>query len=293
MLVKHAYLVIAHNNINQIKKLIKLLDDKRNDIYILFDKKTKIKNTELCFDNINSKINIYYKNIDIYWCAISLVEATLYLLEKANVDYHKYYHLLSGADLPLKTQNDIHDYFINSNKEYIHYINNDKFAKWKVMYYHFFVEGYNQRKYKYLKYLRRGLELIQRLLLIDRTRYEKNKYKTGSAWFSITHEFANYILLNKQSILKRYKHTICSDEVFIQTIAFNSEYKNNIYRMEECMDANKRFIDWKRGENGGPHVFRLNDYEELINSSFLFARKFDENIDNDIIEKIYNYLKSK
>ena len=38
---KHAYLIIAHNNFYILKKLIALIDDERNDIYIHVDKKTK------------------------------------------------------------------------------------------------------------------------------------------------------------------------------------------------------------------------------------------------------------
>lgn len=38
---KHAYLIIAHNNFYILKKLIALIDDERNDIYIHIDKKTK------------------------------------------------------------------------------------------------------------------------------------------------------------------------------------------------------------------------------------------------------------
>lgn len=31
---KHAYLIMAHNNFELLRVLVKLLDDKRNDIYI-------------------------------------------------------------------------------------------------------------------------------------------------------------------------------------------------------------------------------------------------------------------
>ena len=36
---KHAYLIIAHNNFYILEKLLRLLDDERNDIYIHIDKK--------------------------------------------------------------------------------------------------------------------------------------------------------------------------------------------------------------------------------------------------------------
>lgn len=41
--IKHAYLIIAHTNWAQLQKLIYVLDDIRNDIYLHIDlKKTRI-----------------------------------------------------------------------------------------------------------------------------------------------------------------------------------------------------------------------------------------------------------
>ena len=39
---KHAYLIIAHNNFEQLKNLIHALDDTRNDIYVHIDKKASV-----------------------------------------------------------------------------------------------------------------------------------------------------------------------------------------------------------------------------------------------------------
>ena len=40
--MRQAYLIIAHNKIEQLKFLISLLDYEKHDIFILFDKKAKI-----------------------------------------------------------------------------------------------------------------------------------------------------------------------------------------------------------------------------------------------------------
>lgn len=48
-----------------------------------------------------------------------------------------------------------------------------------------------------------------------------------------------------------------------------------------------RYIDWNRGN---PYVWKINDYKELINSEYLFARKFDYNIDRYIVDKISEKL---
>ena len=40
--MKQAYLIIAHNKVEQLKFLLSLLDYEKNDIFILFDKKATI-----------------------------------------------------------------------------------------------------------------------------------------------------------------------------------------------------------------------------------------------------------
>ena len=51
-----------------------------------------------------------------------------------------------------------------------------------------------------------------------------------------------------------------------------------------------RLVDWKRGANGSPYTFRIEDYLMLIHSHALFARKFSESIDKEIIDKIIDYV---
>ena len=50
-------------------------------------------------------------------------------------------------------------------------------------------------------------------------------------------------------------------------------------------------MDWN-GQVNHPKTFTINDYDELINSNYLMARKFDENIDDNIIKMLYDNLKN-
>lgn len=51
---KHAYLIVANNNLSVLRSCIQLLDDTRNDIYILFDKKANV-NIKAFNDNVKIK----------------------------------------------------------------------------------------------------------------------------------------------------------------------------------------------------------------------------------------------
>lgn len=79
----------------------------------------------------------------------------------------------------------------------------------------------------------------------------------------------------------------CVDEIFLQTLVYNSDFYKNIYSSKEKYNLAMRFIDWK---HGNPYVFKKDDFDRLIKSDALFARKFDINIDADIIHLISNYI---
>ena len=59
---------------------------------------------------------------------------------------------------------------------------------------------------------------------------------------------------------------------------------SNEYR--SCM----REVDWNRGD---PYVWRIDDFDTLMSSEKLFARKFDEKVDNEIINKLTKVLTPK
>jgi hypothetical protein len=52
-----------------------------------------------------------------------------------------------------------------------------------------------------------------------------------------------------------------------------------------------RYIDRINNEGSSPHTLTINDKDILANSDMLWARKFDENKDNEIIEWVYERYK--
>lgn len=108
--MRFAYLIMAHNEPELFGILMNLLDDERNDIYVHIDKKADIS----LFDKFKLKRSRLYfiDRMSVYWGDESQVKAEFALLRAAqsNGDYD-YYHLLSGVDLPLKSQDYIHQFF--------------------------------------------------------------------------------------------------------------------------------------------------------------------------------------
>lgn len=290
---KHAYLIMAHNNFQILKYLMMSIDDERNDIYLHVDAKNKCFNQDKCKSWIKKSEVYFIERNRVYWADFSQTDVTIQLLEKARgkQNYH-YYHLLSGIDMPLKTQDEIHDLLCNSNDEFIGVVPTDKswYATKHVRFYYFFLNNSVYRKFKPLKLLTRILVELQHLFCVNRIKDDSLVYTDGWTWFSITDSFVEYLLQKKEYIYTTFKKTLASDEIFIQTLAFNSTFKERIHDLSSLSNSSKRYIDWKRGK---PYTFRSSDFDELISSNCFFARKFDESIDIDVVKKIYTYLENK
>ena len=300
--MRHAYLIIAHGKWQQLYFLLKQLDDANNDIFIHID--AKVKNPPLT----ELKNMVKYSNVEIiqeykvYWGSLELVKVEFLLLKMALSGNYDYYHLLSGMDMLIKTKEEISEFFTKNNgKEFIHFdtdlrLKENKELLRRVKCYHFFV-NYRKRfnKFKLLNnvftFFERISLSIQILFKVDRTKKYSETIKYGSQWFSITSDFAKYVVENESKTLKMFNKTKCSDELFMQTLIYNSEFKNNLYDLnfDDNVEANVRLIDISnRGKNGSPYVWKMNDYEELKSTKCLFARKFDIAVDKQIVEKIYS-----
>lgn len=283
---KHAYLIIAHDNFEILRSQLRLLDDSRNDIYIHIDEKCKFFDFDY-FNKLVKKSTVFFiPRIDVKWGDISQVIVELNLLEEATAKNYDYYHLLSGVDLPIKSQDYIHEYFEkNGDTQYIGFVRNHQY-EYRVKYYHFFTSRQRFRDMSILnkiKYLINDLLLkVQKFLNIDRTKKYNIEIGKGSQWFSITNDFAQYVVNKKDFILGLCKYSTCSDEIFLQTLLINSPYYKKDYDNYKY-DSNLRFIDWERGN---PYSFTKEDFDILMSSNALFARKFSMEKDKEIIKKI-------
>lgn len=289
--MKHAYLILAHTEFEILKFLIASLDDARNHIFIHFDKKVD----ELpSLDVKNARLTYLTNRIDVRWGDVSVVEAELALFcEAYEFGEFYYYHLLSGVDMPLKSQDYIHEFFKKNNgKEFIGYyqgnIDNEIIRKVKKV--HLFPKDfrYDGTLFSLVKKCIRAVFVkLQYLLSISRN--ESTNFKKGTQWVSITPKMIELIIKNKHEILDIYKNTYCSDEIFIQTLCWNSALRSNIYNIEDEAIGCMRMISWK---NGDMQEWKIEDYNLLMSSELLFARKFCEE-DVILVRNIFQYLMRK
>ena len=292
-MVKHAYLIMAHESPLLLQRLLKALDDERNDIYVHIDSKWSLD-----VHNLNTKESSLYilpERIKVNWGDVSQVEAQLLLIgEMLQHGPYQYCHLLSGSDFPIKSQNYIHRQCKQlAGKEFIGYARGrelDIELSRKVRHYHLYSESF------------RGGGLLQRairysfLCMQYGLGYERNKhieFKKGSVLCSITYDFAQYVYDQKDAILKIYNHTFCADEIFLQTACWNSPFREEIYRLDDEFAGCFRYIKWK---NNTIQPICKSDIKDMISSEKWFARKFSEkqlNVVDEVASRILNKGKCK
>lgn len=232
--MKHAFLIIAHNEYPVLEVLLSMLDDERNDIYLHIDKRA----TEL-FQQIKKvkmqKAGFYLieNPIKVYWGDISQVQVEYLLFETAlSHGPYAYYHLLSGTDLPIKSQDYIHAFFQqNAGKEFVGFWQDaahQRDLERKVFRYYFFT-----KRLKDKEHLLHGITaLIRNLILaVQKISHYRRKqtfeFKKGGNWISITENAVKYLLQYKEIVLNRMKYTLCADEIsfklFYGTLLFEKE----------------------------------------------------------------------
>ena len=220
--------------------------------------KIKIENGERVF------VNKKYKT---KWGSFNIVKAELLLLKRAyKTGGYERYILLSGQDLPLLSNTGIMSFLDGNNNEYI-VTNKISLNEWS-------------RK-----------NFVGKILLKSIMTVIKCEFYCGSQWFNLTkncvEKILNYLVCNKYFIIKFYSveklyWKDCSDEKFFHTL---------VHKIGEIniVNDNIRYIDWT-GQYKHPLTLQKNDYERIMRSKALFARKFDETVDKEIIDKIYSEI---
>ncbi len=244
--MKNAFLILAHNEFEVLRRLIAALDDPRNDIFIHFDRKVE---TLPDLHTEKAGLTVLGKRVSVNWGAPSMLEAEFALFEAAvERGPYQYYHLLSGVDLPIKSQDYIHDFLDRNNgKEFIGYTLLELTPSYvrKMQRWHLFPEEFKSRNL-FKKVLRSGFLRLQEVLGIYRNR--DIDFKKGSQWVSITDGMARYFLEHKDWARRVFRNTFCPDELVMQTLCWMSPYRQNIYNTEDDGAGCIRAIGWRISE---------------------------------------------
>lgn len=201
-----------------------------------------------------------------------------------------YLHAFQGADLPLKTPEEIDRFFTARNgKNFLRYEAwQECMAPYRAFCRHYLVDSPYYRHSKFLHGINHLLARPQKLF-VDMTR----PVGIGSSLVSLTRDFAAYLVGMEDQIRRDYRYALCGDEIFMHTIIQASPFADTLYRPREGI----RLIDWERIEGRSPHTFDMDDLELLEQAvedeELLFARKFQETRDFEIVKAVERMVSAR
>lgn len=281
--MKHAYLILAHNEFEILECLLKCLDCRENDMFIHYDKKVeKLPEFHLQYSNLH----ILDRRIDACWGDWSLVEIELNLLKSAMLkEHYDFFHIISGVHYPLLSNSELHRIYEAENKCFFQpmFANEDE-INIRMRRYNLFsrlMMSYSFDSFGYrLGRLLWNLTLkFQKIINLKRN-ITFDFYKS-SQWCTLTREAASYLLNREKEIKKRYSYTFCPDEYFALSELMNSPLKEKLVFKKNLLKQ-----DWISTH---PRIYLLEDYDELISSGCLYARKFS-NRSLNLLDRINDYI---
>ena len=293
------YLILAHNNIDQLNLLIKKLKTPSSEVYVHLDKKiTEFKKIE----------NIHYieNRQSISWWGTSMIKAEIIWFSEIYKKMKKWDHvvLISWQCYPIKNIEYVEKYIQNlGNKSCMTYNEAGKFI-WRLDRYYFYDNNFHVPKviddwifslvWLFVKLwtphrvpaINLALWIIANIFM-PRRKYLINNYKLykWDQWMVLSYEHIKWILgfletKKWKKYLSSFEHTSCSDEMFFQIMMLNNEKIK-----KEINNELLWYIEREDGANS-PNTLTIKDLDKIKKSDKLFARKFNINVDKEILEKL-------
>lgn len=271
-----------------VQRTAKKLSNDKNHVFIHVDKKQDI--SEYIFNYKN--VHFCKKRVKNYWGGWNSVIATINLIKQAmEIEDFDRYVLLQGQDYPLYSNEYIEEFFVkHSDIEFCKSYNlthtTNKKDSMKIYGYWFF----DKLDSRIMNILRYPLKLICLILNRKTIKYRKGyyienniKYEIYSGWaqWALTRECVKYIVdfYDKHRKFNLYfKYSFPPDEIYFHTIIYNSRF---VYKTVDGKSLNNirndsllnlTYFEYPNEVS----VFRnIEDYNKLLNSGCLFARKLN------------------
>jgi len=303
--MKVAYLILAHDQPALFGRLVSALQYPGASVYALIDgKKEKQAFVQAAGAQV---VHFLEQRIAVNWAGYSQVAAMLKLLEAAAASGpHDYYIFLSGRDYPIQSNPALFDhlqrhagtsfinsYSLNDGTDFVHLIKRYAFR-----------DFYSRVPGKLLQYVaRRAVDAVNFALPPRKFIGGMQPYRGSTSW-CLSGEAARYILdfvshPGNAGFTRFFRRTSGADEIFFQTILFNSPLAARCAGYREPAAAasgpapsneNKvslHYIDWNPAREN-PAILEQKDLADMLRSNKFFARKMDGERSAVLLQSIDN-----
>ncbi|NLS07206.1 beta-1,6-N-acetylglucosaminyltransferase [Rhizobium sp. P32RR-XVIII] len=270
------YLILVHRYPDQFKRLFRAIYNDQNHYVVHVDKNSGT--------DLESEIRDFllpYANAEMIrsekaiWGGYSLVDTELRGMERL-LEMGEWSHFinLSGQDFPLKPQKQIMAYLdANLDREFIKVLDQDQHRPDTM-----------HRVSEYVIELDQSIQRTARSrpFLADATPY------IGNQWMIVTRAFCEFVCRDPSvdRFKAFYENTLIADEGFFQTVMMNCVIES------EITGDDLRMIDWVADGDIKlrPRTYQRADAVDLKASTNLFARKFDQTVDGEILLVLEQHL---
>lgn len=297
-----AYLIFVHKDPPQLTRLLKRLYYPTGMFYIYVDGKADINLFKSATNEIPSDNVVWLnKRKSISWGNFSLSDAYLssfktILQQSPEPDFIL---TISGQDYPIATNETIQKWFSeHSNQTILDHsiVRNDEPHIWeRVEQYYLSVKRHHAIKYPHPNpdILRRkvfntvlnlsGLFPLPRRMPLDHQLY------FGTNWFQLKPIAAQYLIdfsrLNP-AYVKFFRTTYVPEEFFFQTALLNASEADR----GEIYNQRLTYMQWDRPSNSYTSPISISELSSMLTSEKLFARKFDKQHGDEVLDQIDKYL---
>ena len=316
-MAKFVYLVASHNNPEQIIRLVKILKSgSRDSLVLIHHDYSSCYLNPAAFEQI-SNVHILEDYVSVGWGKFSMIQMELHCINWliANSIEFDWLIFLSGQDYPIKPLTEIEEFLEKSEYDGFmdHFLaknppekRTDGGLKWKkaIGIRRYFYHYYKLAPAPSEKLIARMRSLNNRLinnwqplikLMLNKSGVyvgircfstpfnPKFQCYVGSQWWTLSDRCIKYIhdFVNCNPAYVKYcQKTLIPDESFFQTILLS-------HPQLSIFNDNKRYICWQECT---PTTLGVQDVEALITSQAHFARKFNIQVDTQVLDRLDQYL---
>ena len=301
--MKIAYLIQSYKDPQMLLRMVNALTGS-GDFYVYIDKKTDIKSFASLLKNY-SNVHFINKRKKISWAGFSVAESFLELLNTAYNQKKLYdrFVFLTGQDYPLMSNEEIINFFShNKDVEFIMAYNiatspiptdKQKLTKrWCLD--SPFKNKFLTRCYKSFAYrfITKPFEFYDYQVELGGKKVDPY---FGQMLSAFTREGANLLLntyLNDKAYNKRMKHVHAPDEIYWQTVIFNSPIRKNTVQNGEEHEITEHF-GWAplhyHNYDVETSVYTADDFEKLKKCGYMFCRKVLSDKSEKLLDLIDEY----
>jgi len=278
LLLGLAYFVSAYKEPESIIRLVNVLANESDHFYVHFDNNLERQRFEqwkrLIEQGCRTQNVHVFSKFRCKWMSFGIVDATLDAMSFFGDFDYNYFINLTGECYPLKSRQCIREVFRDQHAGFLTY--------WKLPYEGWHQGGMNRIGKRTFLLPKRGYPFV-RMLEIPRLRKkipcDLEPYG-GWSLFCLPKDIASYLLKfneDNPEVRAFFRRVQAPGEMFFQTILLNSHFRDRI------VNDNKRYMDFV---DSHPRTLTKDDFEALVNSGKLFARKFDPAVDSEILDRI-------